>query len=267
MKTLKEHHSQKTVKLLGVGDPGSGKTGSLVSLVKAGYRLVIADTDNGLDILSNLIAEQCPEKADQVSYETFRDKMEISGGEYKPIGEHHFVSLVNWINSHEWLKEAAEGKHDKTIFVLDTFTGLSSLCMNIASVRMNANSSSGKSDKRQIYGAGQDYARNLVLTLFGDEFKSHLICFAHIEIIDTKDAKGEKTQGYPHLVSRGLSTKIGALANTVFHYLQKGSDARVIETKSSPLLLLKNSKPGGLNAEYPINTGLADIFSTLVTGE
>jgi GTPase SAR1 family protein len=37
MTSLAEHHSSHIVKLLYIGDSGTGKTGSLTSLVKGGY--------------------------------------------------------------------------------------------------------------------------------------------------------------------------------------------------------------------------------------
>jgi septum formation inhibitor-activating ATPase MinD len=50
-----KHQSHRTTKMLNMGDAGSGKTGALASLAKAGQRLVILDFDNGLDILIGLL--------------------------------------------------------------------------------------------------------------------------------------------------------------------------------------------------------------------
>jgi hypothetical protein len=50
-----KHQSHRTTKLLNLGDAGSGKTGALASLAKAGQRLIILDFDNGLDILIGLL--------------------------------------------------------------------------------------------------------------------------------------------------------------------------------------------------------------------
>ena len=54
-----EHKSRKYVKLLYLGDSGTGKTGSLVSLVQAGYKLRVIDLDDGLDALT---AHTAPKK-------------------------------------------------------------------------------------------------------------------------------------------------------------------------------------------------------------
>src|SRR4030095_10682665 len=68
----------KFTKLLLLGDAKSGKTGSLVSLVKAGYKLRILDYDNLLDILYRLIMEQCPEKIENVEFRSLRDKRKVT---------------------------------------------------------------------------------------------------------------------------------------------------------------------------------------------
>src|ERR1700749_1293577 len=74
MPSLADHQSNTTTKLLLIGDAKSGKTGSLVSLVKAGYKLRILDLDNLLDILKYLVQKECPEMIDNVEFVTIRDK-------------------------------------------------------------------------------------------------------------------------------------------------------------------------------------------------
>jgi hypothetical protein len=60
--------------MLNMGDAGSGKTGALASLAKAGQRLVILDFDNGLDILIGLLKND--QKAlEHIYYETFTDEL------------------------------------------------------------------------------------------------------------------------------------------------------------------------------------------------
>ena len=81
MPSLSKHQSNSYVKLLLIGDAKSGKTGSLISLVKAGYKLRILDMDNLLDILVKLIREDCPDLLDTVEARTLRDdrKMTAAG--------------------------------------------------------------------------------------------------------------------------------------------------------------------------------------------
>jgi hypothetical protein len=62
MPSLDKHQSSEFTKLLLEGDSGSGKTGSLASLVAAGFKLRVLDMDNGLDSLANAVKRTCPDK-------------------------------------------------------------------------------------------------------------------------------------------------------------------------------------------------------------
>ena len=73
MPSLDQHHSSKLVKVLYIGDSGTGKTGSLASLVGAGYVLKILDLDNGLDALVQFVRKDRPERQSFVDFETVRD--------------------------------------------------------------------------------------------------------------------------------------------------------------------------------------------------
>src|SRR5260221_6034577 len=74
MPTLDKHQSNDYSKLLIEGDSGSGKTGALTSLVKAGYKLRILDFDNGLEPLKQYVLRECPENVSNVEFVSLRDK-------------------------------------------------------------------------------------------------------------------------------------------------------------------------------------------------
>src|SRR5260221_189953 len=74
MTALSEHQSTRSTKLLLMGHSGSGKTGALTSLVKAGYKLRILDLDNGLDSLASFVRRDCPDKMANVEFRTIRDR-------------------------------------------------------------------------------------------------------------------------------------------------------------------------------------------------
>jgi hypothetical protein len=75
MPSLDKHQSSEFTKLLLEGDSGSGKTGSLASLVAAGFKLRVLDMDNGLDSLANAVKRTCPDKlSGNVEFRTLRDK-------------------------------------------------------------------------------------------------------------------------------------------------------------------------------------------------
>jgi len=115
MPSLRNHQSVQFTKMLLIGDSGTGKTGSLVSLVKAGYKIRILDMDNGLDILRNLVLEQAPEQIDNVHFITVTDKFKHVGGKAVPVNSDAWSRAIkyldNWTNFGETRKVVgAEGK-------------------------------------------------------------------------------------------------------------------------------------------------------------
>src|SRR5216683_1625548 len=78
MPTLSNHQSNDFTKMLIMGDSGTGKTGALASLVKAGYKLRILDFDNGLDVLKQFVYKDCPENIDNVEFRTLQDKLKAT---------------------------------------------------------------------------------------------------------------------------------------------------------------------------------------------
>src|SRR5260221_1989770 len=74
MPKLSDHQSNEFTKLLLIGEAMSGKTGALVSLLKAGYKLRIQDYDDKLDVLKYYAQHECPDLLDNVEYVSLRDK-------------------------------------------------------------------------------------------------------------------------------------------------------------------------------------------------
>lgn len=78
MAALESHASSQVSKILMIGNNGSGKTGSLVSLAKAGYKLRVLDLDKGTEILAQLLASDKAALA-RVDVESFSDDYVMSG--------------------------------------------------------------------------------------------------------------------------------------------------------------------------------------------
>ena len=78
MPTLENYKAEKPIKMLVMGDTGTGKTGALASLANTGYKLHILDYDNGLDILSTKVK---PEFLKNIEYETLTEKKVARGGQ------------------------------------------------------------------------------------------------------------------------------------------------------------------------------------------
>jgi len=141
MTLLSEHQSRKSTKLLLMGHSGSGKTGALASLVKAGYKLRVLDLDNGLDTLASFVRRDCPDKLPNVEFRTIRDKFKktpVSGanpvdnqGNYKWAFVTVQEMISNWKYDTVDLGSPATWGSD-TILVIDSSSLLGSAAFNWA---------------------------------------------------------------------------------------------------------------------------------------
>ncbi len=268
MPSLGNHQSNTTTKLLLIGDAKSGKTGSLVSLVKAGYKLRILDLDNLLDVLKYMILNECPDAINNVDFITLRDKRKAGPTGPQIVGmPSAFSKTLRLVD--EWKYKDEENGPDvnlgrpdawgsDTILVLDS---LSRLC-DAAYDYYEATAPRGKTgeyDGRAVYGAAQDAVESLLAHLTSRNFACNVIVIAHIQYMEQGDGT---TKGFPQGVGQKLSPKIPQYFPSVILYTNKGGK-RTIQTNSTPLIDLANPKPFEMEKSYPIETGLAQFFEVL----
>lgn len=256
MTKLSAHQSSSFTKLILIGDSGTGKTGSLTSLVRAGYKLKILDLDNGLDALKAWIGKECPDKVDNVDFETLRDPIKPSESGPK-ISARAFVEatklMTTWTDgTHPW-----EGGPNE-IFVLDSTTTFG----KCAYEKARHDQPSAK-DPRQWYFAGQQYFENIIAMLTSDEFKANLIVIAHVNY---KEITEGISKGYPTAVGSALGPTIPKYFNTMvqLEVIGTGKNARRrLRTVPTGVVDLKNPAPFRIEAEYGIENGMAELFTQL----
>lgn len=264
MPSLSDHQSNDFVKLCLIGDAMSGKTGSLVSLVKAGYKLFIEDYDNKLDILGMMVQRECPEMIENVQFVSLRDKRKST-----PLGPvidgppKAFIRGTELID--HWKGKEADGTvydfgkpkdwGSDCIFVIDS---LSRMCDAAYDFRepLTPRGKGGDFDARAVYGDAQDAIESNLAHLTSENFKTNVIVVAHVLYMDMPD--GSK-KGYPVGVGKALSPKIPTYFPGMVYYTNV-SGKRMIQTNSTPLIDLANPKPFELNKAMPIETGLATFF-------
>jgi hypothetical protein len=265
MPSLSQHKSKRFVKLLLLGDAKSGKTGSLISLVHAGYKLRILDFDNLLDILAKLVEEQCPERAENVEYRTLRDRRIASPA--GPIIDGSPTAFVQGIKMLDrWKYKGSEGEIDlgvpsrwgpESILVIDS---LSRLCDAAYDFRepLAVRGKSGEFDPRAVYGDAQDAIEALLATLTGDTFETNVIVICHGQYMDLPDGK----KMFPQGVGQKLSPRIPQYFP---NYVRVNNMAgkRTIQLQSDALIDLAVSNPTGLSKTLPADTGLATLFEHL----
>lgn len=266
MANLGSHQSNDFTKLLLIGDAKSGKTGSLVSLVKAGYKLRILDFDNLLDVLKYMIEHDCPEMMPNVEFRTLRDKRKSSAlGPIIDGTPKAFVNCIKMLDHWKYTEDGIEVDFGKPsdwgsdcILVLDS---LSRLCDAAYDFRepLTPAGKSGEKDLRAVYGDAQDAVENLLAMLTSSTFATNVIVIAHVMYMDVPGA-GQK--GFPQGVGQKLSPKIPQYFSSVVLYANKNGK-RTMQTNSTPLIDLANPAPFLMAPSYPIETGLGDFFKVL----
>jgi len=271
MTSLAQHQSAESTKLLLMGNSGSGKTGALTSLVKAGYKLRILDYDNGLDSLVAFVGHDCPDKAVNVEFRSLRDKYNttpsLTGSQISgtPTAFTEGLKMLDNWKYKDGSMEIDLGKPstwDKnSIVVIDSSTFFADAAFNWARF-MNP----GAKDPRQIFYAAQQAFENTIALLTSKEFKPSVIVISHIRYSTSQDGT---TKGFPTAVGSALGPTIPAYFNSVALVETSGSGDKIkreIRTTPTAMIDLKNPKPFDTVAAMPLSTGLADFFKT-VRGE
>lgn len=246
-------------KMLLMGDSGTGKTGALAALVKAGYKIRMIDMDNGWESLAAAVKNTCPEKLNTVEVESFRDKYKSTlAGPMLDGTPSAFVNALKLLD-HWKVGDKDLGKPSEwgpeCVLVLDSLTFFADAAYNWAKF-MNP----GVKDNRQIYYGAQEGVEHALALLTGESFKTNVIVTAHIKFIDMPD--GTK-RGYPTAVGSALSPTIPRYFNSVACCQTKPGGKREIQTLSTAIMDLKNPASFKMANSLPIETGLADFFKTL----
>lgn len=256
MAKLSEHQSGKYTKLLFIGDSGTGKTGSLASLVPD-YDLRILDLDNGLDILKAYVKRDHPERLDSIDFETIRDKYKANGFGAVVDKPSAFVNAAKLLT--KWPDDSIPSEWgEKTIFVLDSLTTLGNAALAWAT-GLNPSAKDG----RQWYGAGQAGIENIIGLLTSEDFHANVIIITHVSYSEMQG----QNKGYPSALGSALGPKIGKYFNTVVLAESSGSGVnvkRTIRLVPTDLIDLKTAAPFAFtDRALPLETGMATLFAAL----
>lgn len=256
MPSLKDYHGTKLIKMLLIGDSGSGKTGALASLAKAGYNLFIADFDNGLDILPQLLRDD-PEALARVQYETFTEEMKGTDLGAYPKSARAFgkamKTLSNWPD-----KGPLESWTDQDVLVIDSLTMACNVAMNQAKM---ADGKLYAKTEIQHWGWAMSSIESMLALLASQSTNCNVIVLAHITHIESE--YGGVIKGFPNALGQKLPPKVPAYFNTALQVRTKGSGKNVVRqilTRSEGLVELKTPIFKRVPDVLPIETGLADFF-------
>ena len=180
------------LRLMALGRPKSGKTGLLVSALRAGFRVALMDWDNNADPLQAF----APELHDRLGVVTLRDKLyRRADGSISALGKANqrvepqaFLraarALDDWGKldpDHDW--GPAEDWGPDTILAFDSLTGCGDAAFNLA---MFLNNRDVGKIRRQDWATAMRLEDALLEDLVGPAYNCHLYVTAHLKLVGPK---------------------------------------------------------------------------------
>lgn len=291
MPTLDDHPASSIIKMLNVGDSGSGKTGQLVSLVEAGYKLWVLDYDKGLDIIVNILRSKGKAHLlKNVTYETISEKIVFQKGKARisspPTA---FRAAGNVLE--QW---GADKFTANDVIVLDTLNTFSQAAFNdmlFLAGRLNLAGDAGL-PRIQDYGMMATAVLTFIDALTAVSKKTidaegketiipgldcHVIINTHVKYLSPEDEallasrdkqlEFSRAIGVPEAKGQEISRNIAKYFNTLVHSANTGNGPvkkREILTLNTGVLGTKTSNPVTVKDKYPIETGLAELFADIL---
>lgn len=250
MPTLDQVAQSRYTKLLYIGDSSTGKTGSLVSLLQAGYTIKLLDMDDGTTPLIKY-GRAAGVDLSQVEVETFRDKVTIGPAGPRVSAPKAFVDALKQLT--KW----GEIEDPNCFLILDTLTSFSRAAFAWAR-GLNPTAK----DPRQWYGAAQAAIEDTLAMLTSPEFKMNLIVMSHVNY---KELVEGVSKGYVQAVGTAMGPTIPKYFDSLILAEASGSGANVkrrIKTMPTGIVDLKLPVPNA-QGSYELTTGLAEIVALL----
>lgn len=253
-----EHESNNIVKVLCASDSGSGKSGSLASLVDAGLNLRILDFDNGLSVLKGFVKNKA-NLANVHFVDRLQDEVKLVAGRIgisKAPAFQRAMDALDKGGKDYWGADIPPLKDwtARDVLVVDSLTmaGRASLQMV-----MQANAAGLKSPEIQHYGTAMENIEKWIQMITSSAVPCHVIVNTHVTNIEG-DARL-----YPDALGSKLPPKVGRYFDNVVAIRLTGGK-RVFLTQKDGLLPLKTAVP--LPESIPIDEGWKVIFEK-VTGK
>ncbi len=246
---------------LHIGLSGTGKTGSLASLVKAGYHVWVLDADAGLGSHNPLrdALKGDREALSRVTYEIIRDEVGPGANGHPTIKKATAYARVGKVLQ-AW---DVMSLTSRDIIVVDTLTSLSSAAFNQA---LALGSRLNQSPQQQDYGWMAKSVDILIQWLTDPtQCPCHFIVNSHIRFLNAED-DDNVLLGLPNAKGQEITRTVAGYFNTVLYYRSTGSGAatkRSIITQPQGVVQVKAA---GLNlkAAYDVKDGLAQIFEEIL---
>lgn len=271
-----ESDGQRLIKMLYLGDSGTGKTGSTASLAAGGYNVRILDLDVGVEVLRDYLknktsiylatrpglwtAEQSKSILKRVKYHTISDTQRMVDGKLTPMGDSWpkiNSQLDNWLDGKKSLGGVSTWTSGE-VLVVDS---LSSLARAAWHYQLGlAGRLFGRAEQSDYFFA-QEYLYKLLTYLHTPAVPCHVIVICHI---DYREREGDNLlRGFPRTIGKALNEVIPTEWNHMIRAISRGQGdaaSRKIITRTTGVVDLKSATPLRVKPEYDLSTGLLEYF-------
>jgi AAA domain-containing protein len=265
MPSAAAHKSSTYVKLLYIGDSGTGKTTSLASLVEAGYQLRVLDFDNLLDPLVHTVRRSKAADLSAIEYMTFRDRLRTTPN--GPIIDGVPTAYIGAMKAIDrWEDGTTPSDWGAThILVIDSLTTMSRSAYWWAKGLLGAATFAEGVPIRgvrpeQFYHTAQQAIMNTIAYVTAESFNANVIVIAHVKYME----RDGQTKGFPVAVGNAISPEIPSYFPSVALATKSGT-RRTIRTRSTNMIDLKNPRSFDMAEELDMEDGLARFFKAALS--
>ena len=275
--------SHDPVKMIVVGESGTGKTGALAGLVDAGYKVRLLDLDNGARIVRNLMQSGRYNRANLKNFSsiTFTEKMRPINGRIVPVAATVWSKSMNAIS--HWRDTDGNDFGDITtwgddcVLAVDTLSTLGAAAFNHHRA-MNGRLQgevSGNTWRRDI-GTAQVYVEDFLKLIFDQTVRCNVVLNTHLTYsklngqMPTEEEQAQAARdkhvielyGFPSAIGKAAGPKMPKYFNDLLYVKLIGNNSMIYTTRMDNIGV-KTSAPGIVKPSYPIATGLADYFKAV----
>ncbi len=287
MPDIDQKDDSNLIKMIYIGDSGTGKTGSLMSLAATGYNVRVLDVDKGIQILKDYAttkldqngkpniylherpglwtAEQVKTITKRINYVTISETFTNTSGHVIAKGDSYqkiLSQLTEWKDGERSLGKL-ETWTSNDVLVIDSFSRVADARMYME-LNLNARAISGRqqSDYWKVQDALERFLELLVSydPISKKGMPCHVILIGHVDYVEKDDGT---VRGMPQSMGKALGPKIAQHFNHALLAKTSGQGTmakRKILTQTTGTIDLKNAAPLRVKGEYDLETGLAEYF-------